>query len=176
LKSSTITRKNSLFWPCTTYKTLVFLVFLLVAGGISAFSQTNTGITLPVTTNSLPVTAPTLPDANLSIFRVFGALFLVIGLFLGGVWLFRNWQRLAIQRGRNPKLNVLETRSIGGRHALFVVGYEQERFLVSSSPNGVTLLSHLPTAQPGEEPVVPATPAAPGGSFAQALTQMLKRK
>ena len=35
-----------------------------------------------------PLTVPNLPDAGLSLLRVFGALALVIGVFLGGAWLF----------------------------------------------------------------------------------------
>jgi len=121
-----------------------------------------------------PLTAPSLPDANLSLLRVCGALVLVIGIFLGGVWLFRNWQRLAVTRGRAPKLNLLETRSLGGRQTIHVVGYEQERFLIAASPNGINLLSHLPTAA---EPDAPDnSKPAPGTSFAQALGQVLKNK
>jgi len=113
-----------------------------------------------------------LPDAGMSLIRVLGALALVLAIFLGGVWLFRNWQRLALQRGRAPKLNVLEVRSLGGRHALYVVAYEQERFLLAASPAGVNLVSHL---QPGDEaPVGKDTPPQP--SFAQALKQTLKGK
>lgn len=131
---------------------------------------------LAETTNSAaaPLTAPSLPDASLSIFRVFGALALVIGVFLGGVWLFKNWQRVTIHRGRAPKLNVIETRSLGGRHSLHVVGYEQERFLIAVSPNGVNMLTHLPTSADAEE-IVPAKTSQPP-SFAQALTQVLKGK
>jgi flagellar biogenesis protein FliO len=133
----------------------------------SAFAQT---------TNSAapPLIAPALPDAGLSLLRVFGALALVIGLFLGGVWLFKNWQRLSVQRGRAPQLNILETRSLGGRHAVFVIGYEQERFLVATSPAGVNLLSHLPNAADEETPAPEKT--SPPPSFAQALTQVLKGK
>jgi flagellar biogenesis protein FliO len=98
---------------------------------------------------------------------------LVIGLFLGGVWLFRNWQRVS-QRGRGPKLNVLETRSLGGRHTLHVIGYEQERFLIAASPGGVNLVSHLPVA--GEAELPATTKTSPTPSFAQALTQVLKGK
>src|SRR3954466_14391211 len=93
-------------------------------------------------TNAIAFNAP-MPDVGLSLIRVLGALALVLGLFLGGVWMFRNWQRLTIHRGRAPKLNVVEVRSLGGRHALYVVAFEQERFLLSSSPTGVNLLSHL---------------------------------
>lgn len=123
-------------------------------------------------TNSLATPTTQLPDVSLSLIRVLGALILVLAIFLGGVWLFRNWQRLALQRGRAPKLNVLEVRSLGGRHALYVVAYEQERFLLASSPNGVNLVSHL---QPGEE-LPPGTGAGPQPSFAQALKQTLKGK
>ena len=38
-------------------------------------------------------------------------------------------------------MNVLETRSLGGRQAIYVIGYEQERFLIASSPAGVNFLS-----------------------------------
>src|SRR5579862_5035627 len=116
---------------------------------------------------SAPLTPPALPDAGVSFLRVMGALALVIGLFLGGVWLFKNWQRLAIQRGRAPKLSVLECRSLGGRHAIYVIGYEQQRFLISSSPGGVSLLSHLPVAGETTEPESSSKP-----TFTQALTQV----
>jgi flagellar biogenesis protein FliO len=128
------------------------------------------------TTNSLaaPLVAPPLPDAGVSLLRVTGALALVIGIFLGGVWLFKNWQRLAIQRGCAPKLTVLETRSLGGRHAIYVIGYERERFLISSSPGGVNFLSHLPGSVEGETEAGAKNPPAP--TFTQALTQVLKGK
>ncbi len=148
--------------------------FLIAAAGvISAFCLLPSA--LGDTTNAVaaaPLSSPALPEVGPSLLRVFGALALVIGIFLGGVWLFRNWQRLAVQRGRGPKLNVLETRSLGGRQALHVVSYEQERFLISSSPAGVSLLSHLPAAD-DEETGAPA-PSTP--SFSQALAHVLKGK
>ena len=126
---------------------------------------------LAETNGPVPVT-PSLPAVAPSILRVMGALAVVLGIFLGGVWLFRNWQRLGLQNGRRPKLNVLETRPLGGRQALYVVGYEQSRFLIASSPAGVTLLSHLPEAAPEEIPA--------GGNklppFPLLLAQMLKAK
>jgi flagellar biogenesis protein FliO len=124
-------------------------------------------------TNSLTAVPPALPDVGLSLLRVMGALAVVLAVFLGGVWLFRNWQRLVIQRGRSPRLNVLEVRSLGGRHALYVVGYDQERFLIGSSPAGVNFLSHL---QPSEEAPVPEPKAAPPPSFGVALARVLRGK
>jgi flagellar biogenesis protein FliO len=125
-------------------------------------------------TAASPLVAPPLPDAGVSLLRVMGALAVVIGIFLAGVWLFKNWQRLALQRGRAPKLTVLETRSLGGRHAIYVIGYEQERFLISSSPGGVNLLSHLPNAADGGTDSSAKPEPAP--TFTQALSQVLKGK
>jgi flagellar biogenesis protein FliO len=144
------------------------LSFVLLTG-TTAFSADATNFPAP------SLTLPQLPDAGPSVLRVMGALALVLGLFLGGVWFFRNWQRLTIQRGRAPKLNVIETRSLGGKHALYVIGYQQERFLLASSPAGVNLLSHLPSAAEQEAPEE-LKPAAATPSFAQALTQVLKGK
>jgi flagellar biogenesis protein FliO len=124
------------------------------------------------TTNSVALSSPPLPDMGLSLVRVMGALALVLALFLGAVWLFRNWQRLVLRRVGAPRLNVFETRSLGGRHALYVVGYEQERFLVAASPAGVHLVSHLqPSSQEGLETAV----AAPA-SFSQNLARLLGGK
>ncbi|HEY1790749.1 MAG TPA: flagellar biosynthetic protein FliO [Verrucomicrobiae bacterium] len=121
-----------------------------------------------------PIVAPVLPDAGGSLLRVTGALALVIGIFLGGVWLFKNWRRLALQQGRGPKLQVLETRALGGRHAIYVLGYEQQRFLISASPSGVSLLSHLPAATENDSAEGTANVSRP--AFAQALAQVLKGK
>jgi flagellar biogenesis protein FliO len=104
------------------------------------------------------------PEIGLSVLRLLGALATVLAIFLGGVWLFRNWSRVMPRRGPAPKLNVLEVRSIGPRHALYVVAYERERMLLAVSPSGVTLLSHWPA----EECISPATPS-PAASFSAAL-------
>ena len=95
---------------------------------------------------NVPAISSALPDMGASMLRVGGALVLVIAIFLGGVWLFKNWQRLTLRQGAAPKLNVLEVRSLGQRQAIYVVGYEQQRLLLASSTAGITLLSHLPSA------------------------------
>ncbi|HSY19245.1 MAG TPA: flagellar biosynthetic protein FliO [Candidatus Acidoferrales bacterium] len=135
----------------------------LAAGGV--FAQSTNAVTAP-----LP-----LPDAGGSILRVMGSLALVLGLFLGGVWLFKNWQRLAGKRGQQPKLNVLESRPLGARQGVCVLGYDKQRFLIATSPAGVTLLSHLPDAEAGETTTPTEVPSGPM-PFAQALANVLKRK
>jgi flagellar biogenesis protein FliO len=153
-------------------------------GHVAAVARTRFGIAGSVlltganlmgqATSSPAAVAPAIPDAAASLVRVTGALVLVLGLFLCGAWLFKNWRRLAVQRGTHPKLSILETRSLGARQAVFVIGYEQQRFLVAASPAGVNLLSHLPDAATAEA----ESAAKPGSSmsFAQALTQVLKGK
>ena len=114
-----------------------------------------------------------LPAAGLSAIRALGALALVLAVFLGGVWLFRNGQRLAWRKTGAPRLAILESRPLGNRFALYVVGYEQQRMLIGSSPGGITMLSQLPTAAESQpEAVAPAKAA----SFAQCLQQVLKQK
>lgn len=115
-----------------------------------------------------PAASPT--ETGAAALRVLGGLVFVLALFLGGVWLLRNWQRVAAQHGHAPKLGILEVKSLGNRNALYVISYEQQRLLLASSTTGVTLVSHLPNAEPGET----ATPAPRG--FAEALQQVLTRR
>ena len=129
-----------------------------------------------ISTNLPPVSLG-LPDAGLSLVRVFGALLFVIALFLAGVWLFKNWQRLIQRRGGTSQLQILERRALGNRQVLYVISCQQQRLLLASSPSGVTLVSHLP---PGEEPAeiseapAPANIASP--TFVHALQQAIQKK
>jgi flagellar biogenesis protein FliO len=97
---------------------------------------------------------------------------LVLGLFLAGVWLFRNWQRLTVRRGQPAQLQILEMKALGGKHLLYVVGYQQQRLLLASSPAGVTLVSHLPAAEPVE--LEPGRIAA--RNFVEVLQQAVQAK
>jgi flagellar biogenesis protein FliO len=126
------------------------------------------------TTNlfSSSLNSSSLPDAGPSLLRVLGALALVLGLFLGGVWLVRNGRFTCLTRGRTARLNVLETRSLGARQALYVVGYGQERFLIGSTPAGINLLSHLASSSESDADLS-SQPAA-NMSFSQALSQVLR--
>ena len=150
---------------------LMLCALLFAASMTFAFA---TDLTSPVvSTNALPTPPmPAMPSAASSLFRVIGALALVIAVFFGGVWLFRNWQRMTIAKGHTPKLNILETKSLGQRHAIYVIGYEQQRLLIAASPAGVTMLTTLPAA------AVSATEEAPAAktNFTDALREALQRK
>ncbi|MEK7675867.1 MAG: flagellar biosynthetic protein FliO [Verrucomicrobiota bacterium] len=137
--------------------------------GVVLFWLGMSGISLPgQTTNAVALAAPKA-EIGFSLLRVGGAFALVLALFFGGVWCFRNWQRMTRSRGRVPKLNVLRVKALGARQALYVVGYEQQRLLLASSPQGITLVSHLPAAASGE-------PAPAVISFSEAMHQALGRK
>ena len=145
------------------------LVILSVACFISLASPLSAA---PLLSTNLPPISPALPDASFSVIRVFGALVLVLGLFLGGVWVFKNWQRLTLQRGRPSQLQIVEMKALGGKHALYVVGYQQQRLLLASSPTGVSLVSHLPNADAPEPQPDPVS----SQNFVQALQQAVQGK
>ena len=113
-----------------------------------------------------------LPEVGLSAIRAFGALALVLAIFFGGVWLFRNGQRLAWRKAGPPRLSILESRPLGNRFALYVVGYEQQRLLIGSSPAGISLLSQLPPASDASMPVHAPSETAP---FDKCLQQVLRQ-
>jgi len=140
----------------------------------AALGLTLPGVPLWAATPESPAAHLQAPSVVFSLIRMIGALALVFALLLGGVWVFRNWQRLSIQRGRTPKLKVLEVKSLGPRHALYVVGFEQLRFLVSSTPAGINLLTALPSLAAEETRGPQAGPVAP--SFAETLARILEPK
>ena len=143
---------------------------LIAAAGLAfntAWGATDTNL-FPGSTFS-----PSLPDGGPSLLRVIGALALVLGLFLGGAWLVRNGRFSAFGKGRAARLNVLESKSLGGRQAIYVVAYGQERFMIGSTPAGINLLSHLAASEEtGNE--APSAPPATNLSFAQALAQVIR--
>lgn len=132
---------------------------LLLLAALPAFAAENATIAAP-------------PSVGFSVLRVIGALCLVFSLLFGGLWAYRNSSRFVPGRARAAKLKVLESRPLGHRHSIFVVAYENQRVLLSTSPTGVTMLTHLPegAAEPAAE--AEAAPALPNFStaFFQALT------
>lgn len=125
-------------------------------------------------TNSVPaaLTAPATPSLLGPFIRMLGALALVLGLLWGVQWFFRQQQRALVAKG-GARLNVLEVKSLGQRQALYVVGYEQQRLLVASSPQGISLLTQLPDAT-GDAAAVPL--GTPVVSFSDALLQVIGRR
>jgi flagellar biogenesis protein FliO len=116
------------------------------------------------------IAAPAAPSVVFSVLRMIGGLCLVFSLLFGGLWVYRNSARFAAGRRSSAKLKVIESRALGHRHFIFVVGYEQQRILLSTSPTGVTMLTHLPEATAEE---MADTSPAPLPNFSSALMQAL---
>jgi flagellar biosynthetic protein FliO len=154
--------------PCLRLAALVGFLLPLAAGAASAEAATS---------------APSLglPDAGSSMLRVLGALIVVFAVFFGLLWLYRNWQRVLKRTGRLPLLNIVEARSLGNRHTLYVVACGEERFLIGSSPTGLNLLSQLPSPETAPAPgavtdPLPADSKRTFVSFTDTLQGMLERK
>jgi flagellar biogenesis protein FliO len=156
-------------------KSWVLALFLMLFFGMNVSADTLGTTNL---SSTAAVAGSALPDAGGSVIRVFGALILVIAIFLGGVWLYRNWQRFAVKKSGGARLNLLEVKSLGQRQALYVVGYQEQRMLLASSPAGITLVSHLPAAEAVEAVKAAESAPAPGTkmSFAEAFQHVLTRK
>lgn len=125
-------------------------------------------------TNTTPIQTA-LPDLGSAVLRMVGSLIFVLAIFLCGVWLLKRWQgEGGMRSGRPAKLRILESRHLGARQALHVVGYEKQRLLVSSSPSGISFLSHLPAVEQEEEPGTGAGPAP--ATFMETLQMALGRR
>lgn len=159
-------RFNGISFPVTAYRGRLVALGVALCFGLAALGADTTNAVA-----SLPLTAPATPSLLGPLVRMFGAVALVLGLLFGVQWWLRQNRRSGL--GRNPAnhLNVLEVKSLGHRHVLYVVGYEQQRLLVATSPAGVSLLTTLPEAT-----VEAGTPPAPVVSFADALMQVVGRR
>lgn len=102
-----------------------------------------------------------------------GSLAIVFGLLFFVIWGLKKWQGLGFQRisGSSANLRIVESKSIGARQSLLVVAYKQERMLVASTPQGISLVSRLPEAPDAEIIEMPPSP-----SFADALLQVWQGK
>lgn len=132
------------------------------------------GFTLVVALGAENSSASGMPSMGAAVFRMIGSLALVIALFFGAAWVFRNMHRFKAAGANQRKLQVLEGKSLGPRQAVYVVGYEQQRLLIGASAQGLTLLTHLPEGQPQEQPQ--GTERILPVSFGEALMQALGRK
>jgi flagellar protein FliO/FliZ len=125
-----------------------------------------------------PAPLQPLPSSSFgaALIRMLGSLAIVVAIFFAGAWLFRNLHRFRAQNAPQRRLQVFEARSLGARQTLYVVGFDQQRMLIGSSPQGLTLIAHLPGGAP--EPAAERTAAERivPVPFGEALMQALGRK
>lgn len=106
--------------------------------------------------------------------RLFGALLLVVALFLGGAWLFKRSKYFHLVKPAESHLNIAETKNLAARHNLHVVTYGSQRFLIADSPSGTQFLTQL--EEPPEEEINPDNSGAGDlaeGTFSEKLKMVL---
>ncbi len=109
--------------------------------------------------------------------RIVGALMIVLAILLGGAWWFRKSRLFGLVPAQSSHLNVIETRSLGSRHALHVVEYGSKRFLIADSPAGTNFLTDLEKLdENASEDLDEAVEKISPGSFAGKLKTLLERK
>ena len=144
-------------------------------------------------TNSIPLmqastsltnagaSSPDLGGAAGSLFRLTGSLALVFAVLIGVVWMYRQWQRVMLQRAPVTGLRILDVKNLGQRTSLYVVAYRQQQFLIGGSSNGLNLLSTLDSdPSEGEEgdsggEADRSEPPAASNAFRNALDQVLDK-
>ena len=106
--------------------------------------------------------------------RLLGAMVIVISLLLLGAWWFRKSRLIGLVPAAQANLKIIETRSLASRHALHVVEYGEQRFLIADSPAGTSFLTHLDEV--AEAAAEGAANEPELGSFAAKLKGFLDRK
>ena len=108
-------------------------------------------------------------------FRILGALLAVLALLLGGAYWFRKSRLFGLVPVSESNLKIVETKTLASRHALHVIEYGEQKFLIADSPAGTNFLTNLEggveAELPNEEPDEPAP-----GSFAEKLKNFIQRK
>jgi len=103
--------------------------------------------------------------------RLFGALLLVVALFLGGAWIFKRTKLFNMVSAKQANLQIVESKSLGSRHSLHVVTYGNQRFMISDTPAGTQFLTSL------DEPPAETEPDTTGktdSSFADKLKTVIE--
>ncbi|MBI4659584.1 MAG: FliO/MopB family protein [Verrucomicrobia bacterium] len=121
-------------------------------------------------TNSTSQAQPSSVSLLEAFLRMVAALVFVVSILILGAWFFKRSRFLSMYRSGPAQLQVLESRSLGYRNSLLVVGYHQHRFLLAATATGVSLLSQLPDA------AATAAPSSDRTSFPEHLDAAQSRK
>ena len=101
------------------------------------------------------------PDLMPNVWRMLGALAVVLGLLAGLAWLLR---RAVVLRRKNGALGVESALSLGERRSLVVVTVEGRRLLLGLAPNHVSLVTELRAAPTFDQTLAHATTGEGGRS------------
>jgi flagellar biogenesis protein FliO len=84
-----------------------------------------------------------------SAWRALGSMVLVAGLAGGGLWAFRKWGAHKLPGSGGTRLRVQETLALGDRRFVSILQVDDERFLISLSPQEVRLMTRLDNVEAG---------------------------
>jgi flagellar protein FliO/FliZ len=96
------------------------------------------------------------PDLVPNVWRMLGALAVVLGLLAGLAWLLR---RGVLARRKNGALGVETALSLGDRRSLVVVSVEGRRLLLGLAPNAISLVTELQPPATFDQTLTRATTA-----------------
>jgi flagellar biogenesis protein FliO len=83
------------------------------------------------------------PVKAVSPWRSFASLVFVLGLAGAGVWALRKWGVKRLPGSGGSRMRIEEPLALGERRFVSVLRVDEERFLIASHPQGVTLLGRL---------------------------------
>jgi flagellar biogenesis protein FliO len=89
---------------------------------------------------SVQAPAPVQPP---SAWKSFASLVLVLGIAGGGVWALRKWGVKRLPGSGGSRMKIEETLAMGERRFVSILRVDEERFLVASHPQGMSLLGRL---------------------------------
>lgn len=135
----------------------------------TAVVRTNTPFPSPARPSAALPPGPAPESITASLIRLLGGLALLAATGFGLVWWIRNGRTRFGGTIPQRQLAILETRSLGQRHTLYVVAHRQKRFLIGTSTNGLSLISPLPD----EDPLPPGHEKnSPPADFAELLSRL----
>jgi flagellar biogenesis protein FliO len=85
-----------------------------------------------------------------SVWRAFFSLAFVLGIAGAGVWALRKWGIKRLPGSGGTRMKVEETLALGERRFISIIKVDEDRFVVATFPQGVSLLGRLDgSAEPG---------------------------
>jgi flagellar biogenesis protein FliO len=86
---------------------------------------------------------PAIPSAGPAVLSMFGSLAVVIGLFLGLVWLLRRGSPKSIRLLSSDVVELLGRSPLAGRQQMHVIRFGNRLLLVAISPDGAETLAEI---------------------------------
>jgi len=124
------------------------------------------------------------PDDALSLVKTAGAVGLILCLIFAGFWAFRKFAPQYFGGRTGPKtLRLAETIMMGDKRSIALIELGDQRFLVGSTPNQISLLATVggmqsvePKARAGEPAELKSAPEAAGGRNGSFIDYIISEK